>query len=168
MLATGGSAAKAIEVLKESNVPEERIMFLNLISAPPGINMLREKFPQVKLVTTAIDEVCQRIFFWWLNVRASMTKSILFLELETLVIAILEPPYISLVKKLVFQFILYQATAASSVRRRELRDRISGNTREIELSTTKSHPSRRCWRTTYQMNGTGRPKCNDTRKHSSG
>ncbi|KAG8702428.1 Uracil phosphoribosyltransferase, synthesizes UMP from uracil [Ceratobasidium sp. 394] len=31
MLATGGSAIKAVEVLMEAGVPEERIMFLNLV-----------------------------------------------------------------------------------------------------------------------------------------
>ena len=30
--ATGGSAIKAVEVLKEHNVPEERIIFINLVS----------------------------------------------------------------------------------------------------------------------------------------
>lgn len=32
MLATGGSAIKAVEVLKEHGVPEERIVFVNLVS----------------------------------------------------------------------------------------------------------------------------------------
>jgi uracil phosphoribosyltransferase len=30
-LATGGSAMKAVEVLKEHNVPEDRIIFINLV-----------------------------------------------------------------------------------------------------------------------------------------
>lgn len=30
--ATGGSAIKAVEVLKEHGVPEERIIFINLVS----------------------------------------------------------------------------------------------------------------------------------------
>ncbi|OCH86023.1 PRTase-like protein [Obba rivulosa] len=35
MLATGGSAAKAVEVIKEHGVPEERIIFINLVRATP-------------------------------------------------------------------------------------------------------------------------------------
>lgn len=31
MLATGGSAIKAVEVLMEHGVPEERIIFINLV-----------------------------------------------------------------------------------------------------------------------------------------
>ncbi|KAG8218205.1 uracil phosphoribosyltransferase-domain-containing protein [Butyriboletus roseoflavus] len=33
MLATGGSAMKAVEILKEHGVPEERIIFINLVAA---------------------------------------------------------------------------------------------------------------------------------------
>ena len=33
MLATGGSAIKAVEVIKEHGVPEERIIFINLVRA---------------------------------------------------------------------------------------------------------------------------------------
>lgn len=32
LLATGGSAIKAVEVLMEHGVPEERIIFINLVS----------------------------------------------------------------------------------------------------------------------------------------
>lgn len=34
MLATGGSAIRAIEVLKDHGVPESRIIFLNLVASP--------------------------------------------------------------------------------------------------------------------------------------
>jgi len=34
VLATGGSAIKAVEVLKESGVPEEKIIFINLVLPP--------------------------------------------------------------------------------------------------------------------------------------
>jgi hypothetical protein len=35
LLATGGSAMKAVEVLMEHGVPEERIIFINLVSKSP-------------------------------------------------------------------------------------------------------------------------------------
>jgi len=56
MLATGGSATKAIEVLLEQGVPEDKIMFLNLIAAPAGIRNIRQRFPKLRIVTTAIDD----------------------------------------------------------------------------------------------------------------
>ncbi len=55
MLATGGSAASAIEVLRSAGVPEDRIIFINLLAAPEGIAFLKERAPAVKIVTAAID-----------------------------------------------------------------------------------------------------------------
>lgn len=55
MLATGGSACKAIEVLKEAGVRESNIMFLNVVSCPEGLHRLYAQFPRVKVVTAAVD-----------------------------------------------------------------------------------------------------------------
>lgn len=54
MLATGGSAADAIKCLKEDGV--KKIKFLSIISAPEGIKILNEEYPDVELYTAAIDE----------------------------------------------------------------------------------------------------------------
>ncbi|KAG9219419.1 hypothetical protein CCMSSC00406_0005313 [Pleurotus cornucopiae] len=51
MLATGGSAMKAIEVLMEHGVPEDRIIFINLISSPEGLNTFCKKYPLVRVVS---------------------------------------------------------------------------------------------------------------------
>ncbi|OAR00540.1 hypothetical protein LLEC1_00501 [Akanthomyces lecanii] len=59
MFATGGSAIMAVQVLKARGVPEDRILFLNLIASPEGINNFVEKFPRLKVVTAFIDEVMQ-------------------------------------------------------------------------------------------------------------
>ncbi|KAI9152615.1 hypothetical protein H9P43_009413 [Blastocladiella emersonii ATCC 22665] len=56
MLATGGSAIKAIEVLLEHGVREDHILFLNLLTVPEGINAIVSRFPKLKLVTAQIDE----------------------------------------------------------------------------------------------------------------
>jgi len=56
MLATGGSVCKAIEVLKEKGVKEEKIIFVNLIACPEGIKKVSEEFPNVKIVTGFIDK----------------------------------------------------------------------------------------------------------------
>eukprot|EP00019_Armaparvus_languidus_P006386 CAMPEP_0168601798 /NCGR_PEP_ID=MMETSP0420-20121227/13654_1 /TAXON_ID=498008 /ORGANISM="Pessonella sp." /LENGTH=232 /DNA_ID=CAMNT_0008640269 /DNA_START=33 /DNA_END=731 /DNA_ORIENTATION=- len=55
MLATGGSACRAVAVLKDHGVPEENIIFLNLIAAPEGIAMMQEKYPAIKIITSQID-----------------------------------------------------------------------------------------------------------------
>lgn len=43
MLATGGSVMQAIEVLLQQGVPEERILFLNLVASPEGLQAVYEK-----------------------------------------------------------------------------------------------------------------------------
>ncbi|KAJ3219280.1 Uracil phosphoribosyltransferase, synthesizes UMP from uracil [Dinochytrium kinnereticum] len=49
MLATGGSAKKAVEVLLETGVPEERIF------CPEGIQFLVDAHPKIKIITAEID-----------------------------------------------------------------------------------------------------------------
>ncbi|KAI2643471.1 uracil phosphoribosyltransferase-domain-containing protein [Xylaria nigripes] len=56
MFATGGSAIMAVEVLKSRGVPEERILFLNLIASPEGISNFATKFPKLRVVTAFIDQ----------------------------------------------------------------------------------------------------------------
>lgn len=38
-------------------VPEERILFLNLIASPEGIRNFATKFPKLRVVTAFVDEV---------------------------------------------------------------------------------------------------------------
>lgn len=47
----------AAEVLMSRGVPEERILFLNLISSPEGIRNFATKFPKLRVVTAFVDEV---------------------------------------------------------------------------------------------------------------
>jgi len=54
--ATGGSVIRAIEVLLEHGVKQDRIVFLNLVAAPEGIERLVKSFPQVRIVTAEVDE----------------------------------------------------------------------------------------------------------------
>ncbi|KAG6353928.1 Uracil phosphoribosyltransferase, synthesizes UMP from uracil [Diaporthe eres] len=56
MFATGGSATMAVEVLKERGVPEDRILFLNLISSPEGTERFSAKFPKLHVITAFIDQ----------------------------------------------------------------------------------------------------------------
>jgi hypothetical protein len=48
----------AVEVLMSRGVPEERILFLNLIASPEGIGNFAIKFPKLRVVTAFIDQVC--------------------------------------------------------------------------------------------------------------
>ncbi|KIJ11462.1 hypothetical protein PAXINDRAFT_118958 [Paxillus involutus ATCC 200175] len=56
VLASGGSSMKAVEILKEHGVPEERIIFINLISAPEGLKAFCTKYPAVRVITGWIDK----------------------------------------------------------------------------------------------------------------
>lgn len=56
MLATGGSAMLATEVLISRGVKPERIFFLNLLTSPEGIKNYHSKFPEIKIITGGIDE----------------------------------------------------------------------------------------------------------------
>jgi uracil phosphoribosyltransferase len=54
MLASGGSAIAAIEILK--NWGMKRIQFLGLIAAPEGVEALRKAHPDVPIYLAAIDD----------------------------------------------------------------------------------------------------------------
>ncbi len=58
---TGGSAAMAVEVLKSRGVPEDRILFLNLIASPEGVTKFCKKFPKLRVITAFIDQVSHSI-----------------------------------------------------------------------------------------------------------
>ena len=53
LLATGGSAADAIKLIKEKGA--KRIKFLGLIAAPEGIEKLRTAHPDVDIYVAALD-----------------------------------------------------------------------------------------------------------------
>ncbi|GAM90868.1 hypothetical protein ANO11243_089140 [Dothideomycetidae sp. 11243] len=55
MLATGGSALMAVEVLLSRGVPEERILFLNVIASPEGVANFAKKYPKLRVVTAFVD-----------------------------------------------------------------------------------------------------------------
>ncbi|EFJ49721.1 hypothetical protein VOLCADRAFT_104172 [Volvox carteri f. nagariensis] len=56
LLSTGATAVKAIQILKDRGVPEDRILFLTIIAAPEGIVKVCSTFPSVKLLTSEIDD----------------------------------------------------------------------------------------------------------------
>jgi uracil phosphoribosyltransferase len=46
----------AVDVLKSKGVPEDRIIFLNLISSPEGLAKFAGRFPKARIVTSFVDE----------------------------------------------------------------------------------------------------------------
>lgn len=54
MLATGGSASMALDVLRRWGVPRTRLVVL--IAAPEGIAAVSEKFPDTEIITAQVDE----------------------------------------------------------------------------------------------------------------
>lgn len=56
MIATGYSAAYAVQILKENGVPDNRIHFMALVTAPEGIAVMQEKHPHVRIYAAALDD----------------------------------------------------------------------------------------------------------------
>lgn len=56
MLATGNSGVDAINNFIQKGVLEKNITFVSLISSPEGVSRMNSKFPQVKIITSALDE----------------------------------------------------------------------------------------------------------------
>lgn len=56
MIATGGSAAHAVDVLLKRGVRPSNIRFLSLVSAPEGIEVFFKAHPDIDLWTCAVDE----------------------------------------------------------------------------------------------------------------
>lgn len=54
MLATGGSADDAIAFLQKKGA--KNIRFISLISAPEGLDRILKKYPDVPIITAAVDE----------------------------------------------------------------------------------------------------------------
>lgn len=61
MLATGGSASAALDLLKSHGA--RKIFFLNIISAPQGIKKIAENHSDVEIYTAAIDEGLNENFY---------------------------------------------------------------------------------------------------------
>lgn len=56
MVATGYSAAHAVDVIKRRGVPDSDIMFLALVAAPEGVAVFQEQHPAVRMYVAALDD----------------------------------------------------------------------------------------------------------------
>lgn len=55
MLATGGSAKYALDVLVKHGADPKKIRFMALVAAPEGVKVLQDAYPQVPIYTAALD-----------------------------------------------------------------------------------------------------------------
>lgn len=56
MLATGNSMLEAVRLYADKNIPIKNIKSLNIIAAPEGIELLHREFPELEIITAAVDE----------------------------------------------------------------------------------------------------------------
>ena len=56
MLATGNSMLEAVRLYVERNIPVKNIKSLNVVAAPEGIKLLHNEFPELEIITAAVDE----------------------------------------------------------------------------------------------------------------
>ncbi len=56
MLATGNSMLEAVKLYANKNIPIKNIKSLNIIAAPEGIELLHKEFPELEIITAAVDE----------------------------------------------------------------------------------------------------------------
>ncbi|XP_018911744.1 uridine-cytidine kinase-like 1 isoform X1 [Bemisia tabaci] len=62
-VATGAAAMMAIRVLLDHDVPEENILVVSLLMAESGVHTIAYAFPQVRIVTSAIDPEINEKFY---------------------------------------------------------------------------------------------------------
>lgn len=55
MLATGNSLIEVIKLYADKEIPLENIKVISIISAPEGITNIQTKYPQVEIITAAVD-----------------------------------------------------------------------------------------------------------------
>lgn len=55
MLATGNSLIEVIKLYADKEIPLENIKVISIISAPEGIANIQSKYPQVEILTAAVD-----------------------------------------------------------------------------------------------------------------
>ncbi|MEU6082730.1 uracil phosphoribosyltransferase [Streptomyces sp. NPDC047108] len=56
MLATAGSALAALDVLRDSGVQDERIVLINFLASPQGLERVGRAAPAVRIVTSAVED----------------------------------------------------------------------------------------------------------------
>lgn len=55
MIATGGSAAKALNILRENGVRDEKLMLVSVIGTPEGLKAIQATVPKLRIVLAQLD-----------------------------------------------------------------------------------------------------------------
>lgn len=63
MIATGGSGSKAIEIIKEHGIKDEKIIFVAIISSTTGIQKLNTDHPKIKVICAQEDKELNDNFY---------------------------------------------------------------------------------------------------------
>ncbi|KAK2501765.1 hypothetical protein MC885_016258 [Smutsia gigantea] len=61
-VSTGAAAMMAVRVLLDHDVPEDKIFLLSLLMAEMGVHSVAYAFPQVRIITTAVDKRVSDLF----------------------------------------------------------------------------------------------------------
>jgi acetyl-CoA carboxylase alpha subunit len=80
----------AVDVLKSRGVPEDHILFLNLIASPEGAKNFAERFPKLRVVTAFVDQGLDEKKYtshFYPEAQANKLSATLSQALETLEIA---------------------------------------------------------------------------------
>ena len=55
MIATGGSAAKALNILREHGVRDEKLVLVSVIASPEGLKFVQTAVPKLRIVLAQLD-----------------------------------------------------------------------------------------------------------------
>ena len=62
IMRSGNKVCKAVQVLKEHNVPEEHVILINLFCTPMARDRIVQQFPDMKILTTELHQVTPNHF----------------------------------------------------------------------------------------------------------
>jgi len=62
----------AVDVLISKGVPEDHILFLNLIASPEGAENFAQKYPRVRVVTAFVDQgLNERKYVYFIHIHVN-------------------------------------------------------------------------------------------------
>lgn len=56
MIATGGSGTDTIKIITDMGVDQKQIIFVGIIAAPEGIKVMKQAYPDIKIIVAITDE----------------------------------------------------------------------------------------------------------------
>ena len=56
MIATGGTGLETLNKLKQHGMTQDKMLFVSIVCAPEGLAVIRAEFPDITIITAAIDD----------------------------------------------------------------------------------------------------------------